>query len=310
MESSPDQYTLAAIFANWNGEAFIERALASLLASIRRTGRTIETVVYDDASEDRSPELIAASFPGVRLIRGETNAGYGAAVNRAMAATAADWVFLLNNDLALPADFCERLLATLDEHRSAPLFAIGARTRDWESGADNHGGQRAAWREGMIAQVPFESEGAARADFFQAGACLIDRRKFLRLGGFSPIFHPGYWEDYDLAWQAKGLGWEILYESRAVAMHLGKGSMRRRLGARGVSLALRRNHLLFNWMNIREPGKLARHLAGLPGLALEPVSDEDQAGWGTAFLAALGRLPLALKERRKRRNRLPPSPPG
>jgi GT2 family glycosyltransferase len=308
MDPKPNQPTLAAIVANWNGEAFIERCLASLLAAVRRLGRPVEPIVYDDASEDRSPDIVEGGFPGVRLIRGQPNLGYGAAVNRAMAATDADWVFLLNNDLAPATDFCERLLATLGEHTGPPLLAIGARTRDWETGAINHGGQRAAWRGGMMIQEPFETDTAAPADFFQAGACLIDRRKFLALGGFSPLFAPGYWEDYDLAWQARGRGWGVVYEPRAVAWHLGKGSMRRRLGPDGVSLTLRRNHLLFNWLNLRGPSRIAAHLLCLPTLIAADRPARGQAGWGRAWAAAVARLPAVLAERRRRGG--PSSGPG
>jgi GT2 family glycosyltransferase len=308
MNPSADAPTFAAIVANWNGQAFIERALGSLLAATRRAGRPIEAIVHDDASADDSPQTIARAFPTVRLERDAVNVGYGEAVNRAMRACQADWVFLLNNDLALAADFCERLLATLEERAAEAPFVIGARTLDWETGQANHGGQRAAWRGGMIVQEAFEADVATPTDFFQAGACLIDRRRFLELGGFSPLFHPGYWEDYDLAWRARGRGWTVFYEPRAVAYHLGKGSMRRLLGPRGVSLALRRNHLLFNWINIREPGRLAAHLAGLAALVATDRPGPDEASWAGALVAALGRLPSALAERRRRLPFLPPGP--
>jgi len=43
MDSHTDQPTLAAIVANWNGEAFIERCLGSLLAAARRTQRRLKS---------------------------------------------------------------------------------------------------------------------------------------------------------------------------------------------------------------------------------------------------------------------------
>jgi len=303
MNFKADQPTFAAIVANWNGAAFVERCLGSLLAAARRAGRPIEIVVYDDASEDRSPDLIAQTFPCIRLIRGDSNIGFGAAVNDAMRHTDADWVFLLNNDLALATDFCERLLATLNEHHNEPLLAIGARTRDWETGAINHGGQRAAWRDGLLVQTPFESDTAAPADFFQAGACLINRRRFMALDGFCRLFAPGYWEDYDLAWQGCGRGWRVLYEPRAVAWHLGKGSMRRRLGNYGVSMVLRRNHLLFNWLNLCGPARITAHMLALARLVALDDAPPDQASWGRALASAVGQLPEVLSERRRRRRR-------
>lgn len=306
--TSPLSPTFGVLIPNWNGEAFIERCLGSVLAAVRRLRLPVEIVVTDDASADRSADLIAANFPTVRLIRIERNVGFGAAVNLGMQAMSADWVFMLNNDLALQTDFCERLVDTLNAHDPARVFAIGAQTRDWETQAPNHAGQRAAWRGGLIVQEPFDAAEAAPTDFFQAGACLLDRRKFLALGGFPAIYHPGYWEDYDLAYQALRRGWVNLYEPRAVAFHWGKGSMRRLLGEFGVSLVLRRNHLLFVWANLTDPALTARHLLSLPALMLRDRAPAGQAGWDRALAAALARLPQALALRRARLRAPAPTP--
>lgn len=298
MNDSAASRTFGVVIPNWNGAAFIERCLGSVLAAVRRAGRPMEVIVTDDASGDGSADLIAKSFPSIRLIRWDQNVGFGEAVGRGMAAATADWIFLLNNDLALREDFCERLIAVLEaQPEPERVFAIGARTLDWATGAPNHGGQLARWKDGMIAQEPFESEDAVEAGFFQAGACLINRNKFNTLGGFAPIFQPGYWEDYDLAWQARRRGWSVLYDPRAAAWHLGKGSMKERLGDYGLSLTLKRNHLLFNWANLSDGGLLARHFLSLPKLVLKK---ENVAGWGRALIAALGRLPAVLRLRRKR----------
>ncbi len=300
----------AVLIPNWNGEVFIERCLGSLLAALRRAGlgtgpAGVEILVTDDASQDRSPEMIAA-FPGVRLLRFKKNVGFGQAVNRGMKALRAEWIFLLNNDLALQVDFCERLISILDETgRQRPadrIFAIGAQTRDWESQAANHGGQRAAWRNGLIVQEPFDAVEACPTDFFQAGACLINREKFLALGGFADIYHPGYWEDYDLAWQALRRGWVNLYEPRAVAYHWGQGSMRRLLGEYGLSLVLRRNHLLFVWACAPNMRDLAVHLLSLPRLIWSDCPANGAASWGRAWLAAMARVGSVLKLRRQRKN--------
>ncbi|MCE5229321.1 glycosyltransferase family 2 protein [bacterium] len=298
MSDASGNRTFGVVIPNWNGAAFIERCLGSVLAAVRRSGRAMEIIITDDASGDGSADIIAKSFPSVKLIRWDANVGFGEAVGRGMAAATADWIFLLNNDLALKEDFCERLISVLDAQPDPKrVFAIGARTLDWATGAPNHGGQLARWKDGLIMQEPFESDDAAEAGFFQAGACLINRNKFNELGGFAPIFAPGYWEDYDLAWQARRRGWSVMYDPRANAYHLGKGSMAERLGDYGLSLTLKRNHLLFVWANLSDTGLLAKHFASLPKLVLKK---EGLAGWGRALIAALERLPAVLKLRRTR----------
>jgi GT2 family glycosyltransferase len=288
--------------ANWNGAGVVERCVESVLTALDVAGVAAGVTVIDDASEDGSADAVATRFPSVRLLRLQENVGYGAAVNRAMREIAAPWVFLLNNDLAVSSDYIARLLAARDSVDRERLFAIGAMTTAWGGEAPNHGGMRAVWRRGMIAQEGFLCDERAPTDFVQAGACLIDREKFLALGGFDPIFAPGYWEDYDVCYQARRRGWLNYYEPSARAAHWGKRSMKARYGERRVAIALKRNHLLFNWLNLTDPALLARHFAGLGGLALRGPSPADRDGdlWGRASIEALGLLPAALRARARR----------
>ena len=102
-----------------DAEATIAASIASVLA---QTEPAIEAIVVDDASTDRTPDLvaaIAARDARVRLIRSFLNRGPGGARNLALDAAGGEWVAWLDaDDTFLP----ERL---------ARLLAIGA-----ESAAD------------------------------------------------------------------------------------------------------------------------------------------------------------------------------
>jgi GT2 family glycosyltransferase len=297
----------AVIMPNWNGEAFIERCLGSAMSAARGLTRQgvdqLEWIITDDASEDASPAIIQDRFPAVRLIRFQRNRGFARSVNLAMETCRAEWVFLLNNDLVLSTDCLSRLVDTLQSHSGGgELFSIGAQTLDWSTREPNHGGQNAAWKGGMIIQQAFQADKAKPSDFVQAGACLVNRRKFLEMGGFSRIYHPGYWEDYDLSFQALRRGWVNLYEPRAIAWHCGRGSMRRLLGDWGLSMVMKRNQLLFQWSNILERRMLLTHLLSLPGTILLGDHETGECGWGRALLEALPRLKDVFRLRRSRRD--------
>jgi hypothetical protein len=99
----------------YNAEAYVGRALASALA---QTEPDIEVLVVDDASTDRTAEIvaaIAAADPRVRLLRAPVNAGPGAARNRGLAAARGTWIALLDADDAFAPE------------RIATLCALGAR---------------------------------------------------------------------------------------------------------------------------------------------------------------------------------------
>ncbi|MBI1785362.1 glycosyltransferase [Candidatus Sumerlaeota bacterium] len=287
------------IIANWNGGEFVERCLGSVLTSLRHAGNTMRVLVVDDASADDSPDRIARLFPSVELLRLKANVGFGEAVNTAMKALDTPWVFLLNNDLLLAPDFLQRLVEARVRLADNSLFCIGAQTLTWDSLQPNHAGMNARWAKGRIIQCPFRTEECSASDFVQGGACLYDREKFLSLGGFCSLYHPGYWEDYDLAYQALRRGWNNYYEPRAKAYHWGKKSMRSLLGEYRLALTIKRNHLLFVWVNLSDFGLLCRHLMGLAELVARGPG--DVVSWHRALWAALGRLPAALRERRKRR---------
>lgn len=69
--------------------------------------------VYDNASTDGSADLVADSYPEVRLVRGTTNAGFAAANNELLRTSACDHVLLLNSDTRLTGDLVEPLLGAL-----------------------------------------------------------------------------------------------------------------------------------------------------------------------------------------------------
>ena len=67
---------ISIVVTNWNGAAFIEPCVATLWASAETAGRPFELIVVDDVSSDGSPDLVAAKFPDVVLLRNERNLGF------------------------------------------------------------------------------------------------------------------------------------------------------------------------------------------------------------------------------------------
>lgn len=77
-----------------NSEAFIERALTSVIA---QDYRPVEVVVVDDGSEDRTAAVAAAFDPLVRCVS-QPNRGVSAARNRGVEAAAGPLVAFLDSD--------------------------------------------------------------------------------------------------------------------------------------------------------------------------------------------------------------------
>jgi N-acetylglucosaminyl-diphospho-decaprenol L-rhamnosyltransferase len=103
--AAPD---VSVCVANWNCADMLRRCLRSLFDQSQ--GVAFEVVVADNGSVDGAPEMVAAEFPQVVLIRNAENHGFARASNQAAAAARGRFLFFLNNDTVVPPDTLRRLL--------------------------------------------------------------------------------------------------------------------------------------------------------------------------------------------------------
>jgi GT2 family glycosyltransferase len=124
----------------------------------------------------------------------------------------------------------------------------------------------------------------------------VDRRRFLELGGYDPLYFPGRIEDLDLGFRGWMAGWRGYYVPSSVAYHRGFGSFGPAFGADGCDRLAIRNTLLFAWKNLSGP-RLAHHLAWLPARIAHALA-RGRTGFVAALLEALGSLAEVRKRRR------------
>ena len=67
---------------------------------------------------------------------------------------------------------------------------------------------------------PPEYNYVREVDYCSAAALALPRALFAELGGFDARFAPAYYEDTDLAFRLRAAGRSVLYQPRAVVMHL------------------------------------------------------------------------------------------
>lgn len=169
--------TISVCIANYNGESLLCDCLDSVLS--QQVGAAVEIIVHDDASQDRSLELLTSRYPGVHVITSAENVGFCIANNRMVNAANGDYVLLLNNDAALGDG---ALAALLSEARRIGGNAILTLPQyDWETGALV---DRGCLLDPFYNPVPNLDED--RADVaYVIGACLwVQRALWDSLGGF------------------------------------------------------------------------------------------------------------------------------
>ena len=62
-------------------------------------------------------------------------------------------------------------------------------------------------------------------DYGSAAALLVRSEVWQAVGGFDERYAPGYYEDADLCFAARDLGWRVMYEPKAVVVHVEGGTM-------------------------------------------------------------------------------------
>ena len=91
---------LAFVIPAYNEEALIGKCLESVLAEVKRSGRTADIVVVNNASTDRTRE-IALTYEGVRVVD-EMEKGLVAARDAGFRATTAELVANIDADTVVP----------------------------------------------------------------------------------------------------------------------------------------------------------------------------------------------------------------
>ena len=108
---------LAVIIVNYNVKYFLKQCLESVYNSTHLD--KIEVYVVDNDSKDGSVEMVANSFPEVKIIANKKNVGFSTANNQAIKQTEAEYVVLLNPDTLIQSDSFDKVIRFMDEHPDA-----------------------------------------------------------------------------------------------------------------------------------------------------------------------------------------------
>jgi GT2 family glycosyltransferase len=294
----PDTRSVTVQILNWDGEHLLAEFLPSVLAAAKGH----EVVVVDNGSADGSVPFLKREFPQVRVVQLDQNYGFSIGNNKGIEHVKTDVVVFLNNDMAADPDFLEPLLKPF---KDSSVFAVASRITgpDPEKARTETGKTRGRFENGMFYlwhdSVTRQDERNQVLPVFWAGggACAVDRRKFVAIGGFDGLYHPFYVEDVDLSYQAWKRGWKSLFAPASHVMHKHRATSGVRFGDLFVNNTTRRNHYLFVWKNVTDLAMLAEHLALLPLTHARAIRQYGAAFELRAYVRAVRLLPLALKRR-------------
>jgi len=295
---APERVTVAIL--NYDGCELLDTVMPSVLAQCH--GRA-QVVVIDNGSHDGSAEHVRAHWPVVDVIEISENVGVAAALNRAVAASASEFIALLNNDVQLESSWLIELVAALDAYPDA-ASASGKLLRYYDREIIDAAGDLMLWSGAVVNRGSGELD---RGQYDQpqavfaacAGAALYRRSAFDTVGSFDESFF-AYLEDIDWGVRAQLHGLASRYVPTAVGYHMRGATTGKRKGF--YERLARRNQLLLIVKNFpasalkRHAWKIAIHqLFALAASARDGVLLAHLRGWADV----MQRLPDALRVRKQ-----------
>ncbi len=285
--------SVSLVISVWNRR---EDLRENLNAIRRQTVPPLETIVVDNASTDGTAEMVRREFPEVVLVR-MPHSRFGACTtfNIGFASARGDWIGILDDDVVLPDDWIETMLAAAARHPEAAV--LSSRVEE----------------PGMPAEF-LRSPGHLEPRWMSTfrGCASLARAEVLRACGYydEELFIFG--NERDLTARILNLGHRVRYVPEARVWHKAPFGMRK--GRRSLYYHVRNFWIFafkylpwgsialfpaaFLWRAIfRRPSEVA-DATGTIGAGRELLSPAGLWTVLRATLAGFAKLPYCLKHRR------------
>ncbi len=278
---------ISIIIPNFNGKNLLKRNLPNLLKVLKKANFKWEIIIVDDGSTDGSVSFLRENFKEIKVIE-KPHTGFADSLNKGAKVASYDILYFMNSDIEVFEDFLTPLLS---HFKSKKVFAVGSAAFSKE-GKLISSKCELIFKRGLldVNRETVLSKDTCECDCVSAGHSAFSKKIFLKLNGFDTLFYPFYFEDVDLCYRAKILGYKILFEPRSKVIHPAGTTISKYYDKRKKEIIHRRNKLLFNWCNLSFK-KLFLHIILLPLYFLK-------ISFFISFLYALSKLPYVYKRRR------------
>ena len=217
-EAAPKVTTIVVTYNSVN-------TIIRCLQGVEASSHPSNIIVVDNASQDRTSELIDCEFPDVKVVRNSANLGFAAACNRGIdvASNGSPTYYLLVNPDAYVSETCIEALVDEMEARpgaaaASPLIVYEDSGKIWYAGATADVQTGIYWHEG----VGDEDEGQYTQTTVTGrltGCVMLVRRAVVEEVGPLDASYFLYWEDVEWGLRLQRAGGTVLFVPKARARH-------------------------------------------------------------------------------------------
>ncbi len=230
---------LSVIIVNYNAGHYLGDCLRSLFD--QTSDGPLEVIIVDNASTDGSIAPVRATYPQVKIVANNSNAGFAAASNQGINQASGNFILLLNPDTQVFPGTIKKTMAFLKQTPEAGI--VGCRLLDetrepyssyrtfptaWDYLFDSlfltklFPGSRLFGRFYLTNKIFIKP---TEVDVVQGAFFLLKRELLDDIGLLDERFFL-YAEDRDYCFRAKAAGWKVFVYPDAEAMHIGGASAR------------------------------------------------------------------------------------
>jgi hypothetical protein len=197
----------------------------------------IELIVVDNCSTDATIAMLQSEFPAARLIRNDRNLGFARPINQALRVSQGRYMLLLNPDTIVLPEALNYLVAYLDSHPEVGICGPKVLNRDGTLQKACKRGVSRPWAafsyfSGLSSLFPkskffggyllnyLDEDEIHEVDGI-SGSCMLIRRQMIDQIGYLDEHFFAYQEDADYCFQAKKMGWKVVYLPTSHIIHFG-----------------------------------------------------------------------------------------
>ena len=211
------QPTVSIIVPVYNEYPVTMRCLASIAEF---STVPYEVILADDCSTDETA-TITDRVDGLQHIRHEQNMRFLKNCNAAAKYAKGDFLLFLNNDTTVTEGYLEALLAPM---KDPSIGVTGPKLLFPDGKLQEAGGiiwrDASGWNFGRADNPELPKYNYRRETDYVSGAALMIRASLWQsIGGFDETFAPAYYEDTDLCFAARDIGFKVVYEPTATVVH-------------------------------------------------------------------------------------------
>lgn len=211
-------------------------------------------VVNDDPGESIAEDI--KKLKDVVLIENEKNLGFAGAADMGVRSATHDDVMLLNSDVLLHDRTYEKAIDELKENPR--LFAVSFAQQ--EKNGTVVGKNRIYWKNGLLLHERVADLTTGKTAWAEGGACMLNKKIYLAVGGFDTLFSPFYWEDIDLSYRAWKDGYEVHFDRDILVEHHHESTIGKYFNHDRIKTIAYRNQFFFIWKNIVDKKLIKSHI--------------------------------------------------